>query len=74
MTNYIKQAADLIAMIDPALAKAFVANPFHRHQLITAFHAGLNKSFYAPMAERLVVQLRSLLDAHAAETSEAEVA
>lgn len=74
MTHYIKQAANLIAMIDPALAKAFVAKPFHRHQLITAFYAGLNKSFYAPMADRLVVQLRILLDAHATETSEVEAA
>jgi len=74
MTNYIKQAAETIAMIDPALAKAFVAKPFHRHQLLTAFHQGLGNSFYAPMADRIIVQLRSLLDAHAAEMAQGQAA
>ena len=63
MTHTIQTAAALIAEIDPSLACAFIANPFQRHNLVSAFHAGLSKSKFAPMADRIAVALRSAIDA-----------
>lgn len=41
MTNAAAEAASYIATIDPALAARFIARPFQRVQLATAFAAGL---------------------------------
>lgn len=63
MTTFtINQAATLIADIDPALAKAFIANPFQRHNLVTSFHGSLLKSKFAHMADHIAVICRSAID------------
>jgi hypothetical protein len=63
MTNSsILRAAEIIREIDPALAQAFISKPFHRHQLVTAFHASMMKCYLAPMADRIAVMLRSAID------------
>jgi hypothetical protein len=58
----IKNAAELIEEIDPALARAFLNQPLQRHNLVTAFHASLKKSKYACLADRIAVALRSAID------------
>ena len=67
MTITINQAANLIADIDPALSALWLSSPFQRHNLVTAFHASLSKSRYAPMADRIAVMLRSAIDADTAK-------
>lgn len=60
----IQSAAALIAEIDPALARAFLAKPFHRQALITAFHRGLARSTaYRAKADEIAVALRSAAEA-----------
>ena len=58
----IRNAAALIADIDPALSRAFIAQPFQRHNLVTAFHASLAKSNLAHLADSIAVALRSAID------------
>jgi ABC-type thiamin/hydroxymethylpyrimidine transport system permease subunit len=64
MTNSnIIAAAALIAEIDPALARAFVAQPFNRSTLVTAFHKALsNSATFAGMADEIAMRLRSAID------------
>jgi hypothetical protein len=59
----IQNAAALIRDFDRELARVFLAQPFNRHTMITAFHHSLCKSIYAPMADRIAVALRSAVDA-----------
>lgn len=63
----IQAAAKLIADIDPALASAFLAQPFNRHSLVTAFHQSLQNSFYAPMADHIAVFCRTAIDSTKSE-------
>ena len=58
----INAVAQLIADIDPALARVFVSSPFQRHNIVTAFHGALLKSKYAVLADRIAVQLRQAID------------
>lgn len=53
---------DLIAAIDPKLANVWLNRPFNRHAVAIAFRAGLDKSFYAPIADKIVVNLLSIAD------------
>ena len=58
----ILAAAKLIREIDPALAQAFIAKPFHRHALVTTFHKSLCDSQYVHLADHIAVRLRSAID------------
>ena len=71
MTNSnILAASALIAEIDPAMARAFVAQPFNRHALVTAFHGSLlNSSVFAKFADEIAVRLRSAIDSTCAEAA-----
>lgn len=63
MTNpFIASAAEFIAKIDAPLAKAFVEQPFRRHQIVTAFHKSLSESNLQPIADKAAVFLRSVID------------
>lgn len=64
-TQSITNAANLIADIDPALASAFVAQPFQRHNLITAFWQSLQGTRFETLSDRIAVILRSAIDAEA---------
>lgn len=59
----IQNAAALIRDIDPGLAQAFLAQPFNRQTMITAFHHSLSRSVYAHLADKIAVALRSAVDA-----------
>lgn len=59
----ITAAATLIADIDPTLAGLFLAQPFNRSAIVTAFHKSLsNSTTYAHMADHIAVFLRSAID------------
>jgi hypothetical protein len=55
-------AAALIRSYDPALAAAFLAKPFHRHMLVSAFHRSLSRINPA-LADEIAVACRSAIDA-----------
>lgn len=56
-------AAALIAEIDPALARAFVAQPFNRSTMVTVFHRSLSRTAaFAHLADEIAVFLRSAID------------
>jgi len=64
MTAQIQAAAALIAEIDPALSRVWLAQPFQRHNVVTAFHRSLSRSpRYAHLADQIAVALRSVIDA-----------
>jgi hypothetical protein len=44
MDDLIKEAASIIRDYDPALAEAFISNPFRRIDLACAFSSGFVKS------------------------------
>lgn len=57
-------ASQVIADIDPALSRLWLAQPFHRHAMVTAFHASLAASkTYCHLADKIAVMLRSAIDA-----------
>jgi len=63
INSSIIEASNLIALIDPAMSKAFLSQPFHRHALVTAFYQSLLKSAtYRDRAEEIAVRLRSAID------------
>lgn len=64
MTNSnIIAAAALIAEIDPALSRAFLAQPFNRHSLVTVFHRALSRTAaFAHLADEIAMRLRSAID------------
>lgn len=62
VSPHIKAAAELVRDIDPALADAFIGQPFNRHALVTAFHGSLSRSQFAHLADRIAVTLRSAID------------
>ncbi len=66
MHHTITTAAALIAEIDPALAAAFRAQRFQRHNIISALHASMSNCYLAPLADAVAVALRSAVDADAA--------
>lgn len=43
MTNHTQEAAALLAEFSPALARAFVSQPFNRGALAQAFRAGFRR-------------------------------
>lgn len=55
-------AAELIAELDPPLARAFIAQPFNRSALVTAFHHSLKNSRYTHLADHISATLRSVID------------
>jgi hypothetical protein len=63
-TNQIRSAASLIADIDPALAAAFIAQPFQRRNLAAAFVHGVRKSAtFAHLADAIEDVLTHAIDA-----------
>lgn len=57
-------AADLIAEFDPALANAFVTQPFNRHAIVTALHKSLMDSNFESKATEIAMVLRAAIDAN----------
>lgn len=67
--NIIKAAA-LIAEIDPALSSLFLAQPFNRHAIVTAFHRSLsNSNSFAHLADHIAVVCRSAIDSTCEEVA-----
>lgn len=62
MNKNIIFAAQLIAEIDPALSRAFLDNRFQRHNLVTAFHRGLQGTKWESMSDKIAMLCRSAID------------
>ena len=70
MTNArIHAAATLIADIDPALARAFLAQPFNRSAMVTVLHASMCRSGLASVADSVAVFCRSAIDSTRVEVA-----
>ena len=71
MTNQnIINAAALIAEIDQALSSLFLAQPFNRHAIVTAFYRSLsNSQSFAHLADHIAVVCRCAIDSTCEEVA-----